>query len=107
MVVDSRTSLPTSLWYHPSLSKICLHTVLHTVFIQPHTLSHSLTHHVCFRQYSLRIRRPYEVHFDPYTQSVQILNSKDMLHQQTRALRTELDNLQRAIDRIQCLTMAA
>ncbi|XP_025098856.1 tryptophan 5-hydroxylase 1-like isoform X2 [Pomacea canaliculata] len=59
------------------------------------------------RQYSLRIRRPYEVHFDPYTQSVQILNSKDMLHQQTRALRTELDNLQRAIDRIQCLTMAA
>nr|KAG5687097.1 hypothetical protein BaRGS_010542 [Batillaria attramentaria] len=59
------------------------------------------------RQYTSRIKRPYEVHYDPYTQSIQLLNSKDMLHTMARSLHTELENLQRAIDRIDCLTMSS
>jgi hypothetical protein len=47
------------------------------------------------------------VHYDPFTQSLQILNSKEMLHTLARNLHTELDNLQRAIDRIQLIKMTA
>ena len=43
--------------------------------------------------------------YDPYTQSIQLLNSKGMLHQLARNLHSELDNLQRAIDRIHNVTM--
>ncbi|KAK6170757.1 hypothetical protein SNE40_019070 [Patella caerulea] len=57
------------------------------------------------RNYAANIRRPYEVRYDPYTQTVQTLNNKDMLHSVTRDLRGELEYLERAIDRIQCLTM--
>ena len=58
------------------------------------------------RQFASRIKRPYEVHYDPYTQTIELLNSKGMLHQLARNLHAELDNLQRAIDRIQNVTMA-
>ena len=57
------------------------------------------------RQFASRIRRPHEVHYDPYTQTIQLLNSKGMLHQLARNLHSELDNLQRAIDRIHNVTM--
>ncbi|XP_070191313.1 tryptophan 5-hydroxylase 1-like [Littorina saxatilis] len=57
------------------------------------------------RQFSSRIKRPYEVHYDPFTQCIQLLNSKGMLHQLARNLHSELDNLQRAIDRIHNVTI--
>ncbi|XP_076466525.1 tryptophan 5-hydroxylase 1-like [Babylonia areolata] len=57
------------------------------------------------RQFASRIKRPHEVHYDPYTQTIQPLNTKGMLHQLARTLHSELDNLQRAIDRIQNVTM--
>ncbi|ESO89365.1 hypothetical protein LOTGIDRAFT_106041 [Lottia gigantea] len=57
------------------------------------------------RNYSATIKRPYEVRYCSYTQTVQKLNSKEMLYSVARDLKGELEYLERAIDRIQCLTM--
>ncbi|XP_041355019.1 tryptophan 5-hydroxylase 1-like [Gigantopelta aegis] len=59
------------------------------------------------RNYAATIKRPYEVRYDPYTQSVQKLNSKGMLHSVARNLKGELEVLQHAIDRIQSFSLAS
>ncbi|XP_071113625.1 tyrosine 3-monooxygenase-like [Haliotis cracherodii] len=57
------------------------------------------------RNFASQIKRPYEVQYDPYTQSVQLLNTKGVLHSVARNLKGQLENLQHAIDKIQAFSL--
>ncbi|KAK3107732.1 hypothetical protein FSP39_021011 [Pinctada imbricata] len=53
------------------------------------------------REFAETIRRPRPVRYDPYTQSIQILETTEALQTLSIALRSEMDNVQRALTGVQ------
>jgi len=51
----------------------------------------------CFRDYAVRIKRPYEVRYDPYTSSIVVLNDKRVLKDLSDALAQDMEQLNRAM----------
>lgn len=63
---------------------------------------------VCFacRQYAAKIERPYEVRYDAYTQSIQILDHKEVIEDVARVLKADLTSLQNALAKIDNLVIS-
>ena len=67
------------------------------------------THHRrrrCCRQYAASIPRPFDVHYDPYTQSVRVLDDAATLRDLARTAHGDLTRLQNALKRIDLLSVA-
>lgn len=58
-----------------------------------------------FRQYAASIERPFEVYYDPYTETVQVLDSKESIQDLTRIAHAQLACLQNALRRIDSLAI--
>jgi len=58
------------------------------------------------RTYARSIKRPYELRYDPYTQSIQVLDNKNIIHDTAKILRIELNSLNAALSRVQYLTVS-
>ncbi|CAF0777183.1 unnamed protein product [Didymodactylos carnosus] len=53
------------------------------------------------RQYAKSMNRPYELVYDPYTQSLRILNDVKIVHDLSSVLKLEMDVLENALNRLQ------
>lgn len=42
-----------------------------------------------FRQYAMTIPRPFSVHYNPYTQSIEVINGKEQIVNMVRTLRSK------------------
>ena len=76
----------------PFRNSVCLHDSISLVI-------------VC-RQYAATVKRPYTVRYDPYTQSIQILNNKEVIQDVSRVLKGEINCLHEAMLKIECLSVA-
>lgn len=52
------------------------------------------------RQYAATIKRPYEVRYDPFTQSIQTLDNPETIMETTRILKGEMNHLYNAMKRL-------
>jgi len=50
------------------------------------------------REYSINIKRPFHVRYDPYRERIEILNNKENVCHLGRLIRHELDNMERAMN---------
>ena len=57
------------------------------------------------RAYIRGIKRPYEVRYDPYTQSIQILDNKNIIQETAKLVKIELNSLNAALSRIDYLSV--
>lgn len=55
------------------------------------------------RVYAKSLKRPYEVAYDPYTQSLRILDNTKVIHDLSSQLKLDMDVLDHAIDRLEKL----
>jgi len=62
--------------------------------------------HVLFRRYAATIKRPCEVRYDPLTQSVNILDSKESLTIISENVKYQLSTLHRALSRVEHLSIS-
>ena len=58
-----------------------------------------------FREYSKTIKRPYDVKYDPFTQSLKILNEKTMIQEIGRQLQSDLNIMQAGLEKFQNLML--
>jgi hypothetical protein len=59
---------------------------------------------VLCRAYAAKIKRPYEVRYEPLTQSIQVLDNQATLKDMGRCLKAEVNLLHNALDRLQLAT---
>jgi len=58
------------------------------------------------RQYAARgIKKPYQVRYDPYTQTVTVMDNKEAVSDCMRQIRTEMNTLNNVMNRIESLTI--
>ena len=53
------------------------------------------------RVYAKSLKRPYDVVYDPYTQSLRILDNMKVIHDLSSQLKLDMEVLEHAIDRLQ------
>ncbi|CAF1156231.1 unnamed protein product, partial [Didymodactylos carnosus] len=53
------------------------------------------------RQYAMTIPRPFAVHYNPYTQSIEVINGKEQIVNMFRLLRGEMDVLHDALKKLE------
>ena len=54
----------------------------------------------CFREYFLKIDRPYEVRYDPFTSSMVLLNSKESILKMVEDMRFDLEKMEKAMEKV-------
>ena len=59
------------------------------------------------RRYAANIRRPYDVMYDPFTQSIQVLDNKDSLVSVSQQIKSDITALGKALNKIERLTVQA
>jgi hypothetical protein len=52
------------------------------------------------RIYAKSLKRPYEITYDPYTQSLRILDNVKVIHDFSAQLKLKMDELEHALDRL-------
>lgn len=52
-----------------------------------------------YREFAARIPRPFSVRYNPYTQSVEVLDSKDQILKLANAIRADVSTLQDALNK--------
>ena len=57
-------------------------------------------HLTTFRQYAASVKRPFEVHYDPFTQTIRKLNTTQAIVDLARTTHADLTCLQNAIKRL-------
>ncbi|KAJ2715936.1 hypothetical protein H4R19_000922 [Coemansia spiralis] len=55
---------------------------------------------VKLREFNATMRRPFQVRYNPYTQSVEVLDTKDKVHHLARAIGSEMQLLTNALDQL-------
>lgn len=61
--------------------------------------------HVCVhRHFASTIKRPFEVRYDPYTQTVQVIDNKDTLLNLTDVIKGDVQHLRNVVARLDHIT---
>ncbi len=56
------------------------------------------------RHFASTIKRPFEVRYDPYTQSVQVIDNKDTLLNLTDVIKGDVQHLRNVVARLEHLS---
>ena len=59
------------------------------------------------RQYAATIRRPHDVGYDPFTQSIHLLDDKETLTSTSQRIKADVSALDRALGKVERLTVSA
>lgn len=54
-----------------------------------HSILYFITNHHRSRQYAMTIPRPFGVHYNPYTQSIEVIDGKEQIVNMVRTLRSK------------------
>jgi phenylalanine-4-hydroxylase len=52
------------------------------------------------REFAASLNRPFSVRYNPYTESIEVLDSKEKVHQYAQNIRTEMSNLCDALEKL-------
>ena len=55
---------------------------------------------ITFRAFARRIRKPYDIRYDPYTQRMQVLDNHNTIHEVIEVAKDELNHLYSVLDKL-------
>ena len=58
-----------------------------------------------FRDYASTIKRPLDLRYEPFTQSIQVIEQRETLETLSSALRTEVRNLEKLVKRMDLVSV--